>query len=53
MGWRNALEQVRNALHLAVKDLPPDEYRKVLEELSCDVEGRLEALSEEESEEAE
>jgi hypothetical protein len=48
---KKALEKVRTALDAAVAGLPDDDYREVLEDLDCDIEGRLEALKEEHAEE--
>lgn len=48
---KKRLEAVRVAIHNNVEDLPPKEYKEVLEELTTDIEGRLEALAEEQDEE--
>jgi len=42
-----AVQAVRDTLHYHCKDMPPDEYREVLEEISADIEGNLDALNEE------
>lgn len=44
---KTALNEVRRALHLAVNNLTPTDYKDVLEELGVDLAGALEALSEE------
>jgi DNA-directed RNA polymerase delta subunit len=44
-----AIEKVRKALHDAVSDMEGDEYREVLKTLHGDVEGRIEALEDEEA----
>jgi len=41
------VEAFRKLLHHHCKDMPPDEYREVLEEISADIEGHLDALKEE------
>jgi len=47
MANRSALEKVRAALHDAGKDMPPDEWKSLLEELSADIECHLDAIREE------
>jgi hypothetical protein len=42
-----AVNAVRDALHAACKDMPPSEYKQVLEELSSDLTGNLDALRDE------
>ncbi len=52
MSARKALETVRNALHDAGKDLSPAEWKELLQELSADIDGHLDAVREEAKEEA-
>lgn len=41
------VEIVRNALHRAGKDLQPEDWKAVLEEIGADIDGHLEAIKEE------
>lgn len=41
------LDHVRDALHQAGKDLPPADWKALLEELDADIDGHLDAISEE------
>jgi hypothetical protein len=42
-----AVENVRDVIHENCKDMSPSDFKAVLEELSCDIEGQLGALNEE------
>jgi hypothetical protein len=42
-----AVEALRNTLHEECKDMPPEQFKEVLEEFSADIEGHLEGLKEE------
>lgn len=41
------LKDVRDALHEASKDLPPEQWKELLEELGADIDGHLDAIREE------
>lgn len=41
------LEAIREELHRQGKDLPPDEWKELLEELQADIEGHLGAIEDE------
>lgn len=45
---RDKIEKVRNALHDAGKDLSPDEWKTLLEEIGADIDGHLDAIEESE-----
>lgn len=47
---KDALSGIRGAVDLYTKNLSKADYREVLEEVDADIEGRLDALSEEEGE---
>jgi hypothetical protein len=44
---RRAIDSVRDALDAACREMPPAEYKQVLEELVTDFEGHLDALKDE------
>ena len=44
---RKRIEQVREAIHDAGRNLLPADWKLLLEEISTDIEGHLDALSEE------
>jgi hypothetical protein len=44
---QKAIDAVRDALHNACETMSPFEYKRVLEELSGDLDGNLEALRDE------
>lgn len=45
---QEALSGIRGAVDLYTRGLSKSDYREVLEEVDADIEGRLDALSEEE-----
>jgi hypothetical protein len=49
-GWEpmtRAIDRIRDVLHEQTKDMKPEEYKELLEELAADIDGNLEALLDE------